>query len=84
MINGSHLETMRELLAIYESQEDKQNIRKYSEKIRLIDEYDADDERSMADNNTSCFNFRLVSDTNTVVARSFCRRVWEDKSPARD
>ncbi len=36
------------------------------EKIRLIDEYDADDERSMADNNTSCFNFRLVSDTNTV------------------
>ena len=36
------------------------------EKIRLIDEYDADDERSMEDNNTSCFNFRLVSDTNTV------------------
>lgn len=30
------------------------------EKIRLIDEYDADDEASMADNNTSCFNYRKV------------------------
>ena len=28
------------------------------EKIYLIDEYGADDNRSMADNNTSCFNFR--------------------------
>ena len=30
------------------------------EKIRLIDEYSADDEASMADNNTSCFNYRPV------------------------
>lgn len=30
------------------------------EKIQLIDEYDADDEASMADNNTSCFNYRTV------------------------
>ncbi len=30
------------------------------EKIRLIDEYSADDEASMADNNTSCFNYRTV------------------------
>ena len=44
MINGSHLETMRELLAIYESQEDKQNIRKYSEKIRLIEEAQAEEQ----------------------------------------
>ena len=28
------------------------------EKVFLIDEYGADDNRSMADNNTSCFNFR--------------------------
>ena len=28
------------------------------EKIFLVDEYDGNDERSMADNNTSCFNFR--------------------------
>ena len=38
------------------------------EKIRLIDEYDADDERSMSDNNSSCFNFRFISHT-TVVSK---------------
>lgn len=36
------------------------------EKIRLVDEYDADDERSMSDNNSSCFNFRFISYTTTV------------------
>ncbi len=36
------------------------------EKIRLIDEYDADDETSMRDNNSSCFNFRFISHTTTV------------------
>ncbi len=30
------------------------------EKIRLVDEYGADDNRSMADNNTSAFNFRTI------------------------
>ncbi|MDO4797867.1 MAG: M15 family metallopeptidase [Coriobacteriales bacterium] len=36
------------------------------EKIRLVDEYDADDERSMEDNNSSSFNFRFISHTNRV------------------
>lgn len=36
------------------------------EKIRLIDEYDADDEVSMEDNNSSCFNFRFISHTKKV------------------
>ena len=36
------------------------------EKIRLIDEYDADDEKSMADNNSSCFNFRVVAGTKRI------------------
>lgn len=31
------------------------------EKMRLIDDYDADDEKSMADNNSSCFCFRRVA-----------------------
>lgn len=35
------------------------------EKMRLIDEYDADDETSMRDNNSSSFNFRTISGTNT-------------------
>lgn len=33
------------------------------EKMILIDEYDADDIKSMADNNTSAFNFRFIEGT---------------------
>ena len=36
------------------------------EKIRLVDEYDADDELSMEDNNSSSFNFRFISHTTRV------------------
>ena len=36
------------------------------EKIRLMDEYDADDEAAMQDNNTSAFNFRFISHTTKV------------------
>ncbi len=36
------------------------------EKIRLIDEYGADDESSMRDNNSSCFNFRFISHTKKI------------------
>ena len=36
------------------------------EKIRLVDEYDADDEMSMRDNNSSSFNFRFISHTTRV------------------
>lgn len=36
------------------------------EKIRLVDEYDADDETSMRDNNSSCFNFRFISHTTSI------------------
>lgn len=36
------------------------------EKIRLVDEYDADDEASVEDNNSSAFNFRFISHTKKV------------------
>ena len=36
------------------------------EKMRLIDEYDANDELSMTDNNSSCFNYRTISHTNKI------------------
>lgn len=36
------------------------------EKVRLIDEYDADDEASMLDNNTSAFNYRTIAGTNVL------------------
>ena len=41
------------------------------EKIRLIDVYDADDELSMRDNNSSCFNFRYVSHTNRISLHGY-------------
>ena len=36
------------------------------ERIRLVDEYGADDELSMEDNNSSSFNFRFISHTRRV------------------
>ena len=36
------------------------------ERMRLIDYWDADDERAMRDNNSSSFNFRFISHTHTV------------------
>ena len=41
------------------------------EKIRLIDEYNADDELSMRDNNSSCFNFRYVSHTTRISKHGY-------------
>lgn len=35
-------------------------------RITLVDDYDADDQRSMEANNTSCFNFRRVAGTNSL------------------
>lgn len=41
------------------------------EKVRLIDDYDANDNRSMADNNSSAFNFRMIEGTTTVSDHSY-------------
>ena len=41
------------------------------EKIRLVDEYGADDELSMEDNNSSSFNFRFISHTTRVSKHGF-------------
>lgn len=41
------------------------------ERVRLIDEYGADDELSMRDNNSSCFNFRVVSFTNRISRHGY-------------
>jgi hypothetical protein len=41
------------------------------EKIRLVDEYDADDQRSMSDNNSSSFNFRFISHTNKISKHGY-------------
>ena len=36
------------------------------ERMKLVDEYDADDELSMEDNNSSSFNFRFISHTTRI------------------
>lgn len=41
------------------------------EKIRLIDEYNADDEASMEDNNTSAFNYRNIDGTESLSDHSY-------------
>lgn len=41
------------------------------EKIKLVDEYDADDEASMADNNSSSFNFRYISYTTKISKHGY-------------
>lgn len=41
------------------------------EKIRLIDEYNGDDTASMEDNNTSCFNYRVVDGTTKLSKHAY-------------
>lgn len=41
------------------------------EKMRLIDDYDGDDDWSSSDNNTSCFNYRNVAGTESLSRHAF-------------
>lgn len=41
------------------------------ERVRLIDEYAGDDTASMADNNTSCFNYRVVDGTTSLSKHAY-------------
>ncbi|MCM1539826.1 MAG: M15 family metallopeptidase [Blautia sp.] len=41
------------------------------EKITLIDEYDGDDVASMEDNNTSCFNYRVVEGSSSLSKHAY-------------
>lgn len=52
------------------------NIKYPIEKIRLIDEYNADDNLSMSDNNTSCFCYRVVPGSTKLSnhAKRLCNR----------
>lgn len=36
------------------------------EKMRLVDDYNGDDVKSMADNNSSAFNYRVIANTDTL------------------
>ncbi|MBP3474886.1 MAG: M15 family metallopeptidase [Lachnospiraceae bacterium] len=41
------------------------------EQIRLVDEYSGDDTLSMMDNNTSCFNYRVVDGTDSLSKHAY-------------
>lgn len=41
------------------------------EKMVLVDEYDADDNLSTQDNNTSCFNYRVIDGTTTLSKHAY-------------
>ncbi len=45
------------------------------EQIRLVDEYDGDDDASMAADNTSCFNYRTVSGSGSLSNHALGRAV---------
>ena len=36
------------------------------ERVELVDKYDADDDISMENNNSSCFNYRVIARTNRI------------------
>lgn len=40
------------------------------QRMKLVDEYDADDEKSMAANNTSAFNYRKIANSNKLSKHS--------------
>ncbi len=41
------------------------------EKVLLIDEYDGDDDASMEDNNTSCFNYRPMTENSSLSYHAY-------------
>ncbi|MCM1193547.1 MAG: M15 family metallopeptidase [Butyrivibrio sp.] len=41
------------------------------ERVLLIDEYDGDDVASMEDNNTSCFNYRVVAGSSSLSKHAY-------------
>lgn len=45
------------------------------ERMVLVDDYDADDERSMTANNTTCFNYRAIAGTGRLSKHSQGRAV---------
>jgi len=45
------------------------------EKMILIDEYGADDEASMADNNSSAFNYRTISHSTKISSHSYGKAI---------
>ncbi len=68
----ANIKLAKELLKIFSELFDE----KYPiEKLKLVDEFNADDEISMINNNSSCFNYRVIADTNTISMHGLGRAV---------
>lgn len=69
IVNKEIEQDIREIfLALYQA--------KYPiERMELVDAYGGDDERSMAANNTSAFNYRLISGTSRLSNHSYGRAI---------
>ena len=48
-LNGSHLETMQELLDIYRAEDDEANVEKYSRKIQMVQGLMTEDQKVNAE-----------------------------------
>lgn len=62
----------KEILEIFKALYDS---RYAIEKIRLADEYGGDDDKIMADNNSSCFNYRVIANTNIISLHGLGRAI---------
>jgi len=63
-----HKSIAQEVAAIFQ---DLYEARFPIEKIRLVDEYEASDDLSMEDNNTSAFNYRVVEGSTSLSKHSY-------------
>ena len=50
MMNGSHLDTMKELVLIYEEEGDTTNLKKYTEKIKMIEAAQEEEQAKLLEN----------------------------------
>lgn len=67
-----HMEIAEDLIAIFRA---LYEARYPIARISLVDDFDADDLRSMEANNSSCFNFRKVAGSAKLSAHSYGRAI---------
>ena len=63
-----HKSKAQNILAIFQ---DLYSMKFPINQVKLIDDYNGDDDASMADNNSSCFNYRKIAGTNTVSMHGY-------------
>ena len=84
-LNASHLETMKELLGIYQQQNDKKNVVKYTKKIAMIEAHiaqeQAEEEKKNAANK-SAGKGKAIKKTKTKDDKQASKDDDREKKPA--